>query len=256
MLRHVLTPFLVTLKLKDYVLGPCMNTITNHFENKNAGCDAGEVKSINVTLGDNDPTTCIEGENISVNPVLFVEANTERFDPAIWVAQDPDCVPASSNPQDSCALVGGFCALEVLGPEDEAENSNIGQYDFSGGNDTCYDIKSSGNYKFALQKNITVPCRGVENFVELGVCFSWRVQGSDENCEEIGAWPGPLSKCSIEIEIDIIRPPTPHPTSVSTNSSQAKEFGLQAMKILIFAYILILKVADPEDRTRNSGMGT
>eukprot|EP00970_Alexandrium_tamarense_P016530 scaffold6736_cov171-Alexandrium_tamarense.AAC.1 len=251
MLRHGLTPFLVTLKLKDYVLGPCMNTITNHFEKKNAGCDAGEVKSINVTLGDNDPTTCIEGENITVNPVLFVEANTERFDPAIWVAQDPDCVPASSDPQDSCALVGGFCALEVLGPDDEAENSNIGQNDFSGGNDTCYDIKSSGNYKFALQKNITVPCRGVENFVELGVCFSWRVQGNDENCTEIGAWPGPLSKCSIEIEIDIIRPPTPNPTSVSTNSSQAKEFVLRAMKILIFAYILILKVADPKDRTRN-----
>lgn len=100
----------------DYRFGPCMQEVYEWFGNNNElSCTAKEVYANSVTC-DGCPATCTRGELIVVNVSASIHFNSDRYDPALYIAR------TSCDPTNNCALESSHCAVDTLGPDDGANH--------------------------------------------------------------------------------------------------------------------------------------
>lgn len=113
----------------DYRFGPCMQEVYDWFGNSNElSCTAKEVYANSVTCN-GCPTTCTRGGFIVVNVTGSIHFNSDRYDPALYIARTP-CVSTRN-----CALESTYCAVDTLGPDDAANHNEIYSNDQKDGQD-------------------------------------------------------------------------------------------------------------------------
>lgn len=141
----------------DYRFGPCMQEVYNWFGPGNTlSCTAKEVYANNVTCVD-CPSTCQRGDFIVVNVTGSIHFNSNRYDPALYIARSPrDAV-------QNCALESTYCTVDVLGTDDGANHpSNVISDDQKGGQDSCLDVVTSGGGwdlpDYTFPTNLIIPC--------------------------------------------------------------------------------------------------
>jgi hypothetical protein len=171
-------------------------------------CTAKEVYLDNVR--NKNRTRCIEGKTIKVDISADVMFNTDRYDPAFFVALD------GGNAMTGKCLLKGFEANQNYMVVDQKQDTKtvgavvFGQ-DFRGGNDKCGDVIINGGGGAKIRTSIVnteVQCvdRDNDGSLDVAVCFSWRVPGTDGLCtltrddpltqgSLADVFPGTPSKC-------------------------------------------------------------
>jgi uncharacterized repeat protein (TIGR01451 family) len=186
----------------------CMQTNWEDAGNsQNLVCRAKEVYLNEIT---SVRTTCQAGSTFKVNLTASIHFNAARYDPAWYVGKD-----------GGDALTG-ICAINGLtqgqnyvvsdGKGGPVVGSVAWNQDFKGGNDKCGDVIMSGGGGADIQVNFLqneeIKCVDTNNDsnLDISVCFSWRVPGTDGFCtlsrsdpatvgKQADAYPGTPSKC-------------------------------------------------------------
>jgi len=165
-------------------------------------------------------TTCSKGTKVKVDISADVIFNSARYDPAFFVATD------GGDAMTGVCLLKAFekgPAYKVVDPDNNATivGSVTFDNDFRGGNDKCGDIVINGGGGGAIRTSIIsteVQCtdRNGDGSLDIAVCFSWRVRGTDDVCTLSNSdtqtqgsladvFPGTPSKCYCFVyEIDDI----------------------------------------------------
>lgn len=186
----------------------CMQTNWEDAGNsQNLVCRAKEVFLNSLTTV---RTSCTTGSYITLNVNASIHFNTERYDPAWYVALD-----GGDALTGTCAingLVQGNTYKVTDGINGPIAGSVVWNNDFKGGNDKCGDVMinggGGGDIEVPFLTNAKVKCvdDNKDSNLDISVCFSWRVPGSDGFCtlkrteigtlgKEADAYPGTPSKC-------------------------------------------------------------
>jgi hypothetical protein len=123
-----------------------------------------------------------------------VHFNSDRFDPAFYVATDGG------------DALNGSCASKPFRQTDKTDfldqNTMLSwDNDAKGGNDDCGDVLVSGGkggdvaVTLAMEQEILCVDENEDGTLDMSVCFSWKTNGSDSKCEPAAVLPGGKSKC-------------------------------------------------------------
>lgn len=171
-------------------------------------CTAKEVYLENIK--NSNRTRCAAGSKIKVDISADIRFNSARYDPAFFVALD------GGNAMNGKCLLKGLEAGQPYKVVDPTMNTTVVgsvvfDKDARGGNDKCGDVVINGGGGAIIRTSIVnteVQCvdRDGNGSLDIAVCFSWRVKGTDGVCtlvnndpKTIGAladvFPGSPSKC-------------------------------------------------------------
>jgi uncharacterized repeat protein (TIGR01451 family) len=155
-------------------------------------------------------TSCTVGSSITLSVNASIHFNAARYDPAWYVATD-----GGDALTGTCAI-NGLVQGNTYSVTDGKGGPVVGRVswneDFKGGNDKCGDVLMNGgggaDIEVPFLKNTVLKCSDDNNDgnMDVSVCFSWRVPGTDGFCTlartEVGtvglqadAYPGTPSKC-------------------------------------------------------------
>lgn len=172
-------------------------------------CKAKEVYLTNIH--NSNRTTCTAGTKLKVDISADIMFNTDRYDPTFFVALDGGDAMTGQCLLNGLQQTGTFIVLD----NDSNSTTPVGQVvwdkDHRGGNDKCGDVIMNGGGGGKVRTtilNTEVLCvdRDKDGVLDVAVCFSWRVKGTDGYCtltnddpKTIGkladAYPGTPSKC-------------------------------------------------------------
>lgn len=232
-------------KLQTIVPSPLVSTKCMQDNWKAAGnkqdlvCEAKEVWLENMEAS--RPATCVAGGWTTLDLSASVVFNAERYDMGWYIATDGgtaltgQCVIKPLLQKD-----GPLSVVDKPGSTKVLTNVTWTK-DFKGGNDLCGDIIGGGGTLdfMRIGNNVQLPCidKDGDGILDFGICFSWKVAGSDTKCNPVSLFPGTPSKCFCARynipQIQVLPMPKPV-TTVSKRRKQCKHhFGKDSM----FCYV-------------------
>lgn len=154
--------------------------------------------------------SCQEGELITLSLVAKIHYNTARYDSGWTVATD-----GGDALRGECSvngLVSGGYDYKPTPSKSKTEAYVSWNDDAVGGNDECGDLIINGGggadlvVPFIQEQQIKCVDDNLDGLLDFGVCFSWRVKGTDGFCTlsrdtdgtqgvEADLFPGTPSKC-------------------------------------------------------------
>ena len=202
--------------------------------------DTGGNKIISADIVNGDDCE-YPGDTATVAILADIHFNADRYDIGIYSAID------GGN------ALNGKCGLDVLNP-----NAPPPAQDVDG--DDCGDVKvgkddgTFHDFPFQILK-LTCEDDDRDGFLDFGVCFSWRTNGSNEECNgPDDIFPGSPSKCFCErVNINVEVPPTKllvvktaNPKSINEPGGDV-EFTVNVKNQSQFATVTLTEIADDED---------
>jgi hypothetical protein len=103
-----------------------------------------------------------------------------------------------------------------------ADGSVTWDGDAKGENDVCGDVNvpgGGGDMDVDLYKQLEITCADInsDGYLDFSICFSWRTDGTDDECDPMALYPGTVAKCdclTIDVPQITVTKETTHSTCI------------------------------------------